>query len=343
MQRWIRPGLSPLIVAASLALGHDAFAAPCNGDRGSGASSACPNASAPFCFEALDGGADAGDAGGDAGATGSCGQCTSSAQCGVGHTGPTCDLVAGACTDIDSDGDLVNDSVEALLGTNPHNSDSDGDMISDGVELRPNGGGATAKIDTDGDGIIDALDTDSDGDGVPDLKESTDEIDGDGIGNWRDTDDDGDTILTAVEIADATAAATLNGLNNGVTDPSDCDGDGKPNYYDTDADDDSKPDMVEGRGDSDCDGILNYLDAKDTQPEKCTDAAATKPDAGDPGASGGFDAGDLDAGTPPQAAPDLGVLEGSGLLCSTTHGSGSGLALFAMLGIGVMAILRRRR
>jgi len=40
----------------------------------------------------------------------------------------------------------------------------------------------------------------------------------------------------------------------------DSDGDGIPDYLDTDSDNDGIPDSVEGNGDSDGDGILNYLD-----------------------------------------------------------------------------------
>ena len=57
-------------------------------------------------------------------------------------------------------------------------------------------------VDTDGDGIKDALDTDDDGDGVLDTadafpldKTETLDTDSDGIGNNKDTDDDGDTYL----------------------------------------------------------------------------------------------------------------------------------------------------
>ena len=39
---------------------------------------------------------------------------------------------------------------------------------------------------------------------------------------------------------------------------------------------------------------------------------------------------------------DDGVLEGSGLFCSTSHGPGSGVAFFGMITVGALAIVRRR-
>ena len=52
--------------------------------------------------------------------------------------------------------------------------------------------------------------------------------------------------------------------NDGISDPSegggDSDGDGVPDYLDADSDNDTIPDNVEGTGDADGDGIPNYLD-----------------------------------------------------------------------------------
>jgi clumping factor A len=61
------------------------------------------------------------------------------------------------CTDSDADG--VPDDVEVAIGTDPHDADSDDDGVLDGAE--PNAG-----LDTDGDGLINALDPDSDNDGL---------------------------------------------------------------------------------------------------------------------------------------------------------------------------------
>ncbi len=80
----------------------------------------------------------------------------------------------GPFVDLDQDG--LSNVRETELGLNPNLADSDGDGIDDMVEVQdPN-----APVDTDGDGTIDALDTDSDGDGVPDGTESREDFDGNG-------------------------------------------------------------------------------------------------------------------------------------------------------------------
>jgi len=75
------------------------------------------------------------------------------------------DRTAGGC---DTDGDGLSSDQEAILGTDPQNADSDSDGVADGIEVGVNYP-TVAAIDTDGDGIIDALESkliDTDGDGV---------------------------------------------------------------------------------------------------------------------------------------------------------------------------------
>jgi hypothetical protein len=80
---------------------------------------------------------------------------------------------------VDTDGDGVFDHVETFLGTDPTKKDSDSDGIDDNIELSATGGaGPFRPIDTDGDGTIDAKDTDSDNDCLVDLSEDTT--------TWRD-------------------------------------------------------------------------------------------------------------------------------------------------------------
>ncbi|MBI4816377.1 MAG: thrombospondin type 3 repeat-containing protein [Deltaproteobacteria bacterium] len=144
----------------------------------------------------------------------------------------------------DLDGDGLTNTNETTIGTFFDNPDSDGDGINDYVET--NGGTA---INTDGNGPIDARDTDSDDDTVPDATEGgTINTDGTDSPNWRDPDDDNDSIPTATEVADG----TVHGPN--------VDGDTNPNYLDTDSDADTLPDQTEGTGDGDNDGVPNYLD-----------------------------------------------------------------------------------
>ncbi|SHG16763.1 gliding motility-associated C-terminal domain-containing protein, partial [Arenibacter palladensis] len=76
-------------------------------------------------------------------------------------------ITVTTCTN-DNDGDGLIDRDETALGLDPNNRDTDADGIEDGVEV---GSDVNNPIDTDGDGIIDALDSnilDSDNDGIVD-------------------------------------------------------------------------------------------------------------------------------------------------------------------------------
>ena len=123
-----------------------------------------------------------------------------------------CDATSKIC-DTDTDGDGLTDAQEKTLGTDPNNADTDGDGIKDGVEV---GSDPKKPIDTDGDGKIDALDTDDDGDGIltkdeiADAKTATvsDDVDGDGKKNYLDTDADGDGIKDGDEKTDANGNGT---------------------------------------------------------------------------------------------------------------------------------------
>ena len=93
------------------------------------------------------------------------------------------------------------------------NSDTSGEFIFKLSAVDPEGLSAEGIIsfmvvlDTDGDGIIDSIDSDDDGDGVNDDQdkfpldnsESVD-TDGDGIGNNADTDDDNDGVIDTVDL-----------------------------------------------------------------------------------------------------------------------------------------------
>jgi len=82
----------------------------------------------------------------------------------------TVSISVSSC-DTDDDGDGLLGGVEAAIGTDPNNDDSDGDGIKDDVEVGPD---INNPLDEDGDGIIDALDSneeDSDNDGVVDQED----------------------------------------------------------------------------------------------------------------------------------------------------------------------------
>jgi large repetitive protein len=118
-----------------------------------------------------------------------------------------------ACS-TDTDGDGLTNWEEQITLTDPYTNDTDGDSLPDGQEVSPND-----LTDTDGDGLIDALDEDDDNDGIPTHIEVFEaynlygeDVDGDGLPNWLDPDSDGD------------------GLSDGDEYESDLNGNGIPDY-----------------------------------------------------------------------------------------------------------------
>lgn len=144
--------------------------------------------------------------------------------------------VTSTSTGTDTDGDGLSDAQETSLGTNPALADSDLDGVPDKLEV---GADITKPVDTDGDGKIDALDTDDDGDGVPTKGEDKNadadknpatnptDMDSDGKPNYLDADDDGDGKLTKDE------DDNTDGDGNPATNPRDTDGDGIPDPLDS--------------------------------------------------------------------------------------------------------------
>jgi hypothetical protein len=178
--------------------------------------------------------------------------------------------------DTDDDNDGVNDSDELLVGTNPLNPisdgvtadgslDTDGDGFTNGEESdstlaiatdddgEPGNDIVTAALDTDGDGIPDATDTDDDGDGVNDSDEAlvgTDPLNPQTILGVPDgsVDSDGDGFTNGEESDSTSAIATDDDGEPGndiVTASLDADGDGIPNITDTDDDNDGVSDADE--------------------------------------------------------------------------------------------------
>jgi clumping factor A len=195
-----------------------------------------------------------------------------------------CDLGPGNCA-IDSDGDGLSDAEEEELGTDPNDADSDDDGVPDGAEIKPG-------EDTDGDGLINALDPDSDNDGLFDGTELGYDCDGPGtdatVGTCTPDADQGATTTDPLNwdtdgggVSDGSEDFNLDGaIDPGETDPNDpsddasvvdTDGDGlsddledtigtDPN--DADSDDDGVLDGAEPNPtvDSDGDGLINALD-----------------------------------------------------------------------------------
>ncbi len=113
--------------------------------------------------------------------------------------------IAVSSCDTDDDGDGLLGGLEAMLGTDPNNPDTDGDTINDSDEVGPE---PNNPLDEDGDGIIDALDSnteDADQDGVNDQQDPANEnacvpnrfngqcdTDGDGISDLEERDNGSD-------------------------------------------------------------------------------------------------------------------------------------------------------
>ncbi|MGK3997754.1 hypothetical protein [Sorangium sp. So ce1024] len=204
-----------------------------------------------------------------------------------GETDPTTGHGADDRQNVDSDGDGLSDALEAYIGTDPNDADTDDDGVQDGHEPNPTD-------DTDGDGLINALDVDSDNDGLFDGTELGLGCNGPGTdvtaGNCVPDGDSGATKTSPVDpdtdrggATDGSEDVNLNGvIDAGETDPTrghgaddgqnaDSDGDGlsdalevylgtDPN--DADTDDDGVPDGREPNpaDDTDGDGLINALD-----------------------------------------------------------------------------------
>lgn len=115
-----------------------------------------------------------------------------------------------------------------------------------------------ADVDSDGDGVVDAIDIDDDDDGVPDALEvfgfagdPSADTDGDGVPDWRDPDH------VPGGCVDASPA---DGVCDALPSSIDTDGDGNPDHLDLDADGDGLTDALESGG-PDADG--------DGQPDGC--------------------------------------------------------------------------
>lgn len=147
--------------------------------------------------------------------------------------------------DVDDDGDGLADALDP---------DANGDSSTDSIAAEDSGSARSAAatrakscsvtadddVDTDGDGVPNAVDKDDDGDDVPDARDP--DQDGDGIPNAEDADDDGDGIVNS-EDPDATSLVDSSAI--------DSDGDGRPDLRDRDDDGDGVPDLQDRDADGD--------------------------------------------------------------------------------------------
>jgi len=209
-------------------------------------------------------------------------------------------IVAVFVPDIpDLDGDGCLNTVEIAAGTDPNVVDTDGDGENDCAELGPN---PATPLDTDGDGIIDALESiiiDTDGDGV------MDELDPDNLNpcipnaNAGPCDQDGDGLTNTQEGAAGTNPTNpdtdSDGINDGTevangSDPlNPCDPDDTLPGCQLDTDFDGLTDAQEGvlgtnpnNPDTDGDGYNDALEvAQGSDPLNPCDPNASSPECSD--------------------------------------------------------------
>lgn len=179
---------------------------------------------------------------------------------------------------LDADDNGVDDALQPI--------DSDSDMIPDYLDQDSDNDGVPDVLeganDIDNDGLANYLDIDSDGDGISDLVEdqfiptlSGIDSDFDGIDNAIDVNATGGSDANLNGIDDeyeprdfdqdgVQDSHDLDSDNDGISDEdeggADSDGDGQPDRQDYDADNDGIPDAIEGTGDTDGDGIADNHD-----------------------------------------------------------------------------------
>ena len=253
--------------------------------------------------------------------------------------------------------------------------DADNDGIPNGVEnpgivnslaylIDPTRPVNNILIDTDGDGLPNALDEDSDGDGHLDKDEagfslndgSLLDSDGDAIPDFMDVDSEGpgsgdsdkDGIPDDVECSESVmsiAMAVLRSQNfNNYPRWYGCpqsDSDGMPDYMETDSDNDGLPDKLEAGADplhpldTDGDGRADYRDL-DSDGDGFSDAAeCPNPEAG---CSDLNDNGVLDY---LERNRSLGGAASQGVVKTQTDGIG-GFGLYALLGL-LMLLVRKKK
>ena len=192
---------------------------------------------------------------------------------------------------LDSDADGLTDEEEITLETDPQKTDSDADGIPDNEEVGSDPGEA---LDTDQDGIINALDKDDDNDNLPTLLEIAiktnpleKDSDGDGIDdatevgsnpqtpintdndkliNAIDPDDDNDGLATIDEIAIGTNPLKADSDGDGLNDAEEI---GKTTGKPKDSDEDGIIDALDNNNSPKAEVIIET--AKESQ-----DAASSK-------------------------------------------------------------------
>jgi uncharacterized repeat protein (TIGR01451 family) len=134
--------------------------------------------------------------------------------------------------DLDSDGDGINDAIEAGFTDTDWNGQVDGGVNANGRNILLAGLPSLTLPNTDGNGRVNPYDIDSDNDGIPDNVEGLTTL---GYFLPANADSDGDGVDNSYD----------NLAGNGIH-PCDTDGDTTPDYLDSDTDNDGVIDRVEG-------------------------------------------------------------------------------------------------
>jgi hypothetical protein len=173
---------------------------------------------------------------------------------------------SAACLATDSDGDGLTNAQEDALGTGRNNPDTDGDGFADGAEV---GGNVNAPLDTDGDGVGNALEsasTDTDGDGIVDQNDAANGnpcVPNSNSAACLATDSDGDGLTNAQEDALGTTRGNADSDGDGANDGAEAGIAGAP----VDTDGDGVIDALESSGtDTDGDGVADQADAANDNP-----------------------------------------------------------------------------
>jgi gliding motility-associated-like protein len=158
----------------------------------------------------------------------------------------------------DNDGDGILNTDETIAGTDPNNPDTDGDGENDNIEV---GSNVSSPIDTDGDGVIDALEsslTDTDNDGVADEQDPANSDPCIPNPSAGPCDQDGDGLTNTQETTAGTTATNPDTDGDGINDGAEITGGSDPlNPCDPD---DSQPGCNE---DTDGDGVLDAQETSD--------------------------------------------------------------------------------
>ncbi|GAG44730.1 unnamed protein product, partial [marine sediment metagenome] len=159
------------------------------------------------------------------------------------------------------DTDGLTHAQEYAAGTDPCDPDTDGDTVLDGVDTDPLDPLVCQDLDSDSCDDCSVL-------GLPDTSDDGTDTDSDGLCNTGDPDDDNDTVLDGVD-TDPLDPLVCQDLDSDTCD--DCSVLGLPDTSDDGTDTDSDGLCNTGDPDDDNDTVLDGVDADPLDPYVCQD------------------------------------------------------------------------